>query len=693
MPTAQQTKEDVMSKVNSIMAAINLYPEINVTNTQLSFSSLPNPIDLLIDFFKTTMGYDYLIEKVSEYVAYAIPVLEVAVKGILLSNIRIMLSCSVNPLITEGMIRKGVVFDLNKIDLLNIFNYSPLDNSITNPGRYYYFGCSPEDGIEIIDDLKMARDLNAVLWYTKNSLGERVVWRRDMDVGKPYNVVELPNGGWSKQVKSNGIVTLEFNGRSSGLKDAEGNPDYNIQEPINNCLHVFIGYCAPERENNHDTAITQCTKIINKFDKLNKELDTLEEKIQESRRQTKTDVIEQGADEETLNKIDVDCEKDLALINKIRYAIDGINIDDNPHTGGHDMCDILGTSYFEFNSIHENLTIESDLCTTNVIKKRAEKVDYMNQDAGITPNYPSVYSNYYYKHPLFEWNTDFVMATKIFDEKVVTAQLIDALTQCLSFNGGISITPQMKFVQAQLRDLVTKIIETDEGTVSDCFFSFTNDSYNDLLNEVELNRVNLQPVNNQTVNNIPSAGDIMESLNTLSPDASKEEMQSAISSSLFAATSSTNPVDGIDGGFVPGVSVNFSILDQLLNQLVYVIILTIIQPKIYVLLITNLKLIGDEPAFDLAKFIQQFKDLISQLIKEIRDNILEFFKTKLLEVLQMLLKTLAIKLTLEQYQYYIALLTHCIDCLKLHRGQFDWLQDDVDYADITELNQEENQEC
>ena len=151
MPTAQQTKEDVMSKVNSIMAAINLYPEINVTNTQLSFSSLPNPIDLLIDFFKTTMGYDYLIEKVSEYVAYAIPVLEVAVKGILLSNIRIMLSCSVNPLITEGMIRKGVVFDLNKIDLLNIFNYSPLDNSITNPGRYYYFGCSPEDGIEIID--------------------------------------------------------------------------------------------------------------------------------------------------------------------------------------------------------------------------------------------------------------------------------------------------------------------------------------------------------------------------------------------------------------------------------------------------------------------------------------------------------------------------------------------------------------
>jgi hypothetical protein len=107
----------------------------------------------------------------------------------------------------------------------------------------------------------------------------------------------------------------------------------------------------------------------------------------------------------------------------------------------------------------------------------------------------------------------------------------------------------------------------------------------------------------------------------------------------------------------------------------------------------NLTVLGNEPNFDLAKFIQQFSDLISSLIKEIRDHILEYFKNELLKILQDLVKTLAVRLTLEQYQYYITLLTHCLDCFKLHKNEFDWSQDDVNYADITELNQQENQEC
>ena len=65
----------------------------------------------------------------------------------------------------------------------------------------------------------------------------------------------------------------------------------------------------------------------------------------------------------------------------------------------------------------------------------------------------------------------------------------------------------------------------------------------------------------------------------------------------------------------------------------------------------------------------------------------------MMDILSNLTKELAVKLTLEQYQYYITLLTHCTDCLRIHRNELDWIQDDVDYADITELNQELNQEC
>ena len=686
MPTAQQTKEDVMGKINGIIAALNSYPTLQTTNTQLSFSASANPIDLLVDFFKMTQGYDYVIEKVSEYVAVALPALELAVKGVLLSNIRIMLSCSINPFITENMIKNGVVFNINEIDLLNIFNYSPLNQNPDNPGRYYYFGCTPEDGIEILDDLKKARDFNAFLWYSKNSPGERIAWRRETDASKPITLSQT-----GKQVKSNGIVTVEFNGRASGLTNAEGD-EFLVQEPIDNCVHVFIGNCTPEVSGSHAGEIAECTRKIKKFEDLAQESDKYKKIVDDYRRDANTEAIERGASAEELNKIETDAQTDLDTLKRLDDAIVGYDIDFDEH--GKNINDIFPDGTIELNSIHETITIPSIVMGTNEVKEKEQKIEYM-KNTEQKEYYPAT-NNYYYKRFLFEWNTDFVMSMKIFDEKVVSAQLIDALTNCLKFNGigSITITPQMQFAQAQIRNLVTKIIQSDDGEVSDCFFSFTNDAYNDMLNEVELNRVNLTTTNGSNANAIPSTETVMEALNTLSHDATKEELKSAISGSIYAATSAATPNEyGKDGNLSLDFGINLTIIDQLIHNLVYVIVLTIMQPKIYVMLMMNLKLLGNEPNFDLKKFIQQFKDLISQLVKTIRDHVLEYFKNLLMEILQELVKTLAVKLTLEQYQYYVTLITHCINCLKIHRNQFDWIQDDVNYADITEANQLENQEC
>lgn len=691
MPTPQETKQDVMSKINGVMAALNLYPQLNPTNTQLSFSPSANPIDLLVDFFKTTKGYDWLIDTVSKFISFELPALELAVKGVLLSNIRIMLSCSVSPIITQKMINDGIVIDLDKIDLLHIFGYSPLDRSKNNPGKYYYFGCDPEDGVNMIDDLRFSRDFNALLWYAKNTPGERIVWRRENDIDKPFNIKQTSRG-WLKQVKSNGIATIEFNGRSTGLKKADGTL-HLIQEPIDNCLHLFIGYCAPQEFGAKKDEISQCTKLLASFKKFSEQIDTYEDYLHDDKNIDKRLAKDRGATPEELNKIDRDYKNDLHKLDKLRNALNGIDID-NPESGEVTVEGIMQGTSFELNTNHVIVEIPTELLDTNTTLVMTQKLDYMTEDISSTVDYPSATSNYYFLHPLFEWNTDLIMSIKLFDEKVVAAQLIEALTKCISLSADFTISAQMQFIQEQIRDLTTKIIETDEGTVSDCFFSFSNDSYNNMLNEVELNRVRLHSVNSTTVNSVPSASEIMESINTLSHDATKEELKSAISGSLFSAASCTgNGVTNEQTKFNAEFNANFNIIDDLLTQLVYVITSIVLQPKVYMLLMANLTVLGNEPNFDLSKFIQQFSDLISSLIKEIRDHILEYFKNELLKILQDLVKTLAVRLTLEQYQYYITLLTHCLDCFKLHKNEFDWTQDDVNYADITELNQQENQEC
>ena len=707
MATIKQIKDDVKGKVNGVMTALDLYPDIKITDTGLSVNMSANPIDLLMDLFKSIKGYDWLINTISKFIAYELPPLELAVKAVILNNIQTMLSCSIKPIITESMIRDGIVFDLNKIDLFNIFAYSPLDRNSDNPGRYYYFGCNPEDGIDMIDDLKFSRDFNAVLWYAKNSPGERVVWRRERDVGKPYNVMKVGTHEpftWMKQTKSNGIATIEFNGRSSGLSNSEHSAEYFVKEPIDNCLHVFIGYCAPEITGGNEEMIAQCTKKISEFEKWIEKIDKYKESIDVSRRIKRTEAIDNGADGDVLNKIDVDAEKDLAILKSIEYAINGIDINTSTQYTGDDVITILGTLHFELNTTHETIDIPTDLGSTNIIIEKTNKLNYIKSSTTQLTSYPSATSNYYYLHPLFEWNTDFVMSMKLFDEKVITAQLLDAITNCLKFTcdgsayGNININFQMQFVEAQLRDVVTKILESDDGVVSDSLFPFTNDSYNALLNEVELNRAGLSAINENTVNVSPDAKTILSSLNTLNTNATKEEMESVVSSSLFTAVSNTTPLDfgHVKGTFsidtLFGFTGNMSIIDQLLTKLAYTIVAIVMQPKVYILLMTNLTILGNEPNFDLTKFLQQFNNLITELIKEIRDKILDYFKNSLLLLLQEIVSKLTVKFTLEQYQYYITLLTHCLDCLKIHRNEYDWLQDDVNYADILESIEQPNEE-
>lgn len=173
--TPQQIKETAIGKVNGVMTALDMYPESSTTTTLLSGNMSFNPMDLIVDFFKKTRGYDVIVDKVSYYISHCLEVLEPVAKGILLSNIQLMLSCSIKPIINRRMIQDGVVFDVRKIDLLNILFYSPLDKSESNPGRYYYFDC---DDKNIIDDVKYSKDLNAVIWYATKTPNERIVWKK-----------------------------------------------------------------------------------------------------------------------------------------------------------------------------------------------------------------------------------------------------------------------------------------------------------------------------------------------------------------------------------------------------------------------------------------------------------------------------------------------------------------------------------
>ncbi|MDE5889109.1 MAG: hypothetical protein K2H20_03720, partial [Bacilli bacterium] len=142
-----------------------------------------------------------------------IPPLEIAVKTLLITNIKNMLSCSINPFITDKLLRDGIVFNLEQIDLTDTLKYSPTSTK----GQYYYFDNKNPDGTFMIpDELKNSSDFNCLLWFMKNRASHREVWAKKPSQNGGH--IEGNDDYWNPRVNKNSILDL-FNGEN-GITDA-----------------------------------------------------------------------------------------------------------------------------------------------------------------------------------------------------------------------------------------------------------------------------------------------------------------------------------------------------------------------------------------------------------------------------------------------------------------------------------------
>lgn len=687
-----EAKKEAFGMLHGAMAALDMYPEVQSSNSLPSMNMSNNPIELLVDFLKTTEGYDKIVDKVSEYIQIAIPVMEVSTKAILLSNIQTMLTCSIIPLITYDDVRYGVVFDLNAIDLLNIFRYSPISKK-PGVGKYYYFGC---ENMSRESEVVYSNDLNAVLWYAKNHPNERIVWRDEKDRFAPTE----PVGTDKRQPKSNGIVTFEYNIRDNGLKDYEGGAQL-MQEPVQNTLHCFVG-CAKPIETvageNAKREIANCQDILAALNETVEYMDELVEEVGKWYGKKHTNALKMGLGDDYIEMLGLDRSMDLRKISEMKtYLTTGVLadtpvIDVGNYTIGDMTLYTIGDSgkVVVFNQLLNGSImsqgVEQPKCLASVSSRKMSFEKTAADENGYA-QYPDPRKNYYYHRPLMDFNKDFIMSCQLYDRKVVMAQLIDAITKCFSLDFELSI--EERVVKAQIREMVRRVLDNDDTIVNDCFFAFTNDQYNAMLNESELLRMGIKPFDNDRMRDSADPTDILNRLNSISDDASQEEVHSVIKGCIMDAVSSTNPHAMDEYEYNP----NLNIIENLIQTLTEIIVMVVVSPKVYIILMMNLMIMGNKPEFNLQKFIEMFKQLILELVRSIRDQILQYFYDELMKILGELLKNLGIKLSLEQYRYHVELLRHCLDCLKLHGREYDWVQDEVNYADIEEATRQINEEC
>ena len=675
MPNLKNTKENTMAVINSAITILDKMPALQDTNTTYSYNESSNPFEFLIDIFKSTAGYDELINIISKFIALGLPALEATVKLVLLSNIKNLLNCAINPIISDELLTDGVVFDLKQIDVMNILYYCPLDN--THIGQRYYFGCK---GFDYPHQLERAGDFNAFLWFEKNMGINRSVWygvdplkamlydstytnSLDYIEQKPqlsYPPLPMPQPAncdpCNKCEKGHGILTLDYHERPISLRNSIGGERY-MQTPYGNCIQVFLGNARPEigfdESQIHflSKAISDNKKII---DDLKDEISKLNEQIEDNEARYLNDKIEYA--EYRSNYI--------TLSNKKNAKVDDLN-----------------------ETTQQNSALTSE--------QRQLENSYYSSIVNADPAcYRSLKQNYYYRRTLVEFNTDYVMSLKLFDSKVVTAQLLDALTGCLSMDLNLSF--EQLIIKNEVEKMVKAVIETDDAVISDCFFTFSNEQYDNLVHKAELMRAGLFTIDgeeNGTYVIDPEA--ILGAIDGLSSAASKEEVQSIIAGSFkeISATLSEGTEEGTQNKFNFNVKIHF--IENLLNNLAYVITSAIVSPKLYLLFAVNLKILGLQSNFSLADFIDMHRKMIVDCIRAIRDQIISFIVKELMKIIGELAERLALGYAIEQAEYYRALIRSLIECFRRNRGLLDFNIDNVDYADIyqEDLGEPRNDNC
>lgn len=711
------TAKALVDKVLTIMEIINVDPSIALT-----FSA--NPIGFLIQLLKHLGVTRKEIELwLTNFLVYIIPVLETAVKAILLTNLKNMISCSVDPRIPEKYRKRhraptdyntsqeyGIDINIESIDFMDKLSINPLGKF----GSDWYFGL---EGIE--DSYKFARadDMDAFLWFV------------------------IHKGKFPNSAKVSDVHTLADNMHSMVSQPASVAPsDATLLSPLevmygdNNPSSILLGNTFTY-EDGH--IVSMC--IDNKTDEANnivhstivpvsddwtsvnwyaRRTDQLGKNIgfgwEVNQKNGNTKYKGKGRDFgkerglcniQYLDQASSDAPLTGLVNNKLRFTI-------LPRPYVHTPILLKGEAPWQFKKMlfddkgnfdangkftfAEGTVSESDggdeiIFTTPHaetklnVKSREVTVDNPEELAkDLMECYPGL--------TVFEFNYDYVMSIKLFDAKVLAHSLMESV---LNMNMGLSVGLGMRHQEGTetIKEIIKNILETDDSEINDCYYAFDNTKYDSLLRKAEEKRARQERFCNVTHETglFDSVNDI---LNEYDANAELHEqvdvLHRAITQAAVTVSEGVEESDKFD--------VEFNFIFDLIEALTTAIVNGILSPKVLMLLEVNQKIMGGTwEKFTLKDLIQALRAIIVAIVKEIRDMVIQELLKLVLKALEPIIQMLASILLREQLENYSdAILEIIRNCpfiwFRFSNKYEDTKLDTVDYADIDTSHNKEGEQ-
>ena len=271
---------------------------------------------------------------------------------------------------------------------------------------------------------------------------------------------------------------------------------------------------------------------------------------------------------------------------------------------------------------------------------------------------------------IFEFNADYLYSMKLFDAKTLAAQIINAVIGIgNSFNFSISV--EKLALTNKIRSIVEKIIESEDSEeVVDCYYTFSNEEYQEFLDAAQLQYDGIIDSGNENGDYISVDTDYTaEQLYKIESAENLEERREAVKNvfmSVANSMASTKQTPSEDK-----YSFKLNIINKFITEIITQISVETLSPKIMLLYIINEKVMNPDGANKkismykmFMNFMKDFQNLLVSIIRDVNEIILNKIFDFLMGQLKPLITLFIQKLLLETVYYYKilleALLTECV---------------------------------
>ena len=711
MANVKNKQQDTMASIDTAKAMVDkvlAITQIMSASDTPSFTFATNPIGFILQLLEHVgVKYEDLLRFLTDFLTYTLPVLEISVKTVLLTNLKNMISCSVDPRIPDKYRKKanhcneayassgyGIDISVESIDFMDKLSENPLSDF----GKEMYFGL---EGIDDVYKFARAEDFDAFLWFvihkgkfpTASNITDMSAFTDSIHGVEATKVT--PTDGTLLDVldvsfDASSASTIML-GNTFTYSGSTGVTSMCIDRKYDDKNNIVNNTIIPVSSD-----ICSVNWYIRRRDQLTKNLGfgkkTFEGRdFSKERAICNLQYIDASSSDASPASGLVNNKIKLTILPKPYIHIPKVDKGEKPwgfvpllfdSNGDYDLNGKYSIApTVNVNEVYPNneTFLNINIGSTNVVRidKKSGKVTVVNKEALIKK-----LTECYKGLTVYEFNYDYVMSLKLFDPKVMAATLIDTL---VNTRLGLNLAIEKKHQDAteEIKEIIKNIINQDESLADSCYFTFDNSKYDALLRKSEEKRAKQYDFGN-TTNKSGTFENVAEILAEYDNAATLEQQINVINRALTQA--SVNISDGVDEAEKYGIK--FGFVTDLVENLMLAVVNSVLTPKVLMLLEVNRQIMGGSwKAFTMKDLLVSMSNIIVGLVREVRDLVIQELLKFVLKQLEPLIQALESIIVREQIENYTELINDIIRNCPTVWFRFGNLNqetklDTVDYADI-----------